>query len=184
MVQIEATKEVEVAQEAFLNIYNRFQEPITMTLEDLASNLLTPTEMKKCRVELHTVVLFKRWTFNYNKSTAEHWQKALGLNNPNAEWAFTDKFDWSKARKKIMRKYGFAEVNYVGKKINATGLRLKTVIINNDPEIHAKKVSDLVIAFKANTKDNVFLKHDPAKCMLQLGCSKETWELLKKYDLA
>lgn len=184
MVQNEATKQIEVTQEAFLFIYNRFLEPIAMSLEDIAKNLLTSSEMKGCYTELHTVVLFKKWTFNYNKSTAEHWQKALGRNNPNAEWSFTNKFDWSKARKKIMRKYGFIDLNFIGKKVNAQGLRVKSTLVNLNPETHVKKISDFVIAFKANTSDNVFLKPDPDKCILQGECSRETWELIKKYGLA
>ncbi len=181
MAQNKAAKEIEHTRETSVFLFNRFQEAITMSLEDLAGNLLSPTDMKKCRVELHTVLLFKRWVFNYNKSTAEHWQKALGRSNPNAEWSFTDKFDWTKARKKIMKKYRFVEVNYIGRKLGASGLRVKSVLETLGDQGHLQKVEALVIDFKSNTKDNVFLKADPTKCIVQHTCSLEEAELLKQF---
>ena len=60
MVQSEDTKKIDVTQEAFVFLYNRFQDPISMSLEDIAKTLLSASDLKKCYTELHKVVLFKR----------------------------------------------------------------------------------------------------------------------------
>jgi len=174
----------EFTQEAFVNIKNRNQDNITMSLEDIARTLLTPSEIGKCYSKIYTATLFNRWTFHYGPSAAEHWQKAIGRDNQNVCWSLSDNFEWSKARKLIMRKYGFAEVNFIGKKSAVVGLRLKSVLTNiADPEPHLKRIGTFIKDFKTKTNNNSFLDPDPSKCLVQTTCNPEYREMLIKYTI-
>ena len=174
----------------YLNLYNRFQEPITMTAEDLAMKLLNdPTVINKCKETVHRLTLFKTHKFHYNPSTAKVFEKALGKNNENVEWSLVDRFVWYKAAKKIMRKFGLQQLSYIGKKNHITrdpmisGLKLETAIINNDVEKHYQIMEAMAVEFKKNSDNNAFLKHDPTKCNIGLYCNSNVWKRLKDSGL-
>lgn len=174
-------KGVELEQTAKLMIKGRTQTNVTLPTEDIAKILLTPSKVDKCYAQKYTAILFKRWSFNFGKSAGVHWQKAT-RNNQDVEWAFSHKFEWGKARKFIMRKYGFCNVSYIGKKsAGVSGLELKSIVTTiEDMTAHAERVGNLMKDFKKNTTNNCYL--DPLGCIVQTECNKGIMELLTSYS--
>jgi len=81
-----------------------------------------------------------------------------------------------------MRKYGFLELNYEGKKAKATGMRLKSVLADptNNPDEHLEKVGAVIRDFKARTNSNCFLR--TTKCVAQSICDLATMRKLERFS--
>jgi len=159
------------SQEATLIIKSRTQNDITFSVEDLAKTFLSPTDLAKCYKPRFIATLFGHNKFTFGKSAGEHWQKAT-RNNPNISWEYSDKFEWTGARKLIMRKYGFSDLKYEGKKTAAIGLKLKSTL--NSPENvepHIQRVGQLIKDFKAKTTNTCYM--DTKGCIVQLTCTPQ-----------
>jgi len=157
------------SQEATLVIKSRTQTDLTLPLEDLAKTFLTPSELAKCFKPRFVATVLGRYTFTFGKSAGEHWQKATP-SNPNISWEYSDKFEWGRARQLIMRKYGFTDVKYEGKKNGATGLKLKSKLSSAEHiEPHIQRVGQLIKDFKKNTSNTCYM--DTKGCVVQLTCN-------------
>jgi len=140
--------------------------------------MLTPTEFKQCHKQNYRAILFGKWKYRFGLAAAERWQKAT-RDNPHITWSLEFKFEWGRARAKLMQEYGFIDLKYEGKKSAITGLSVQSHLTDpTDPTPHVEKIAQIMKDFKKKAHDNCYM--DTVGCVVEGSCDRRYKELLAK----
>ena len=152
--------------------------PKPITREELAFALLEETEQAGCYSERYMIYLEDR-KMQLPKAIAVSLMKKIKdecILDGSVRFGKMEGFDYAKAHRLMMIRFGLSGMLYIGNRNRVTGLQISSKIAN-DPKEHRAKFVALYRQFKKKAPN---LRLEPETCLTTVDCAIEDQEFLKK----
>ena len=149
----------------------KLSKPLTTT--DITSAMLSPTDFEACKSPHYRITIFGKVVFSGKESV---YRAILQIVEPKYINDGTIRaeeklyFNWSHAKKRIVKKYALKDFNYVGTKYRINGIIVSSVV-SNDRE-HQVKVRQIVREITTKFPHVLFSWE---KCLRTIACSLERY---------